>query len=238
MEKIIVANWKMNGSIGFMNTFIPSLAPTLTKTSNQIIICPPFPYLSSLNIALKGTKVRLGAQNCHPAPQGAFTGEVSAPMLADLGCQAVIVGHSERRSLFGEDDDLVKTKAASVHESGMTAIVCIGEHLPTRKSGYALDSVILQLQASLPSSATSQNTLIAYEPIWAIGTGLTASLEEITEMHFALHKATKLPIPMLYGGSVTDQNAADILSLPYVDGVLVGGASLKSEAFCKIVNTV
>jgi len=236
MKKIIVANWKMNGSIGFMNTFIPAIAPILTKTSNQIIICPPFPYFSSLTTALKGTKAQLGAQNCHTDPQGAFTGEVSAPMLADLGCQAVIVGHSERRILFEESDDLVKAKAAAIHAAGMTAIICIGENLTTRKSGHAIDSVILQLQASLPPSTTSQNTLIAYEPIWAIGTGLTASLQEITEMHHALHQTTKIPIPLLYGGSVTDQNAKDILSLPHVDGVLVGGASLKAEAFCKIVS--
>lgn len=235
MEKIIVANWKMNGSLSFIKTFIPSLTTAFASTPNQIIICPPFPFLFPLGIALKGTSARLGAQNCHMASQGAFTGEVSAAMLTDIGCQAVIVGHSERRTLFLEDDVLVKTKAAVIHTVGMTAIICVGESLNIRESGHAIDTVIQQLQASLPSSATPQNTLIAYEPIWAIGTGLTASLKEITEMHQALHPATKGSIPLLYGGSVTGENAADILSLPHVNGVLVGGASLKAEAFQKII---
>lgn len=235
MEKIIVANWKMNGSLAFISTFIPSLTTALASTPNRIIICPPFPFLAPLGAALKDTSARLGAQNCHAASPGAFTGEVSAAMLADIGCQAVIVGHSERRSLFLETDALVNLKAAMVHNAGMTAIICVGESLTLRKSGSAIDTVIEQLQASLPPSATPQNTLIAYEPIWAIGTGLTASLEEITEMHQALHTAIKNPVPLLYGGSVTGENAADILSLPHVDGVLVGGASLRAEAFQKII---
>lgn len=235
MKKIIVANWKMNGSLAFIRTFMPSLEFALTTTSNRIIICPPFPFLSPLGEAIMGTSVCLGAQNCSIAPHGAFTGEVSASMLADIGCQAVIVGHSERRTLFAETDLLVSAKAAAVHDAGMTAIVCIGEDLSIRESGRALDTVIQQLLASLPPSASSDNTFIAYEPIWAIGTGLTASQNEIIEMHQALHTATKGAFPLLYGGSVTDQNATDILSLPYVDGVLVGGASLKVNAFQKII---
>jgi triosephosphate isomerase len=235
MAKIIVANWKMNGSLAFMETLIPALVPTLASTSNQVIICPPFPFLSPLGLALKGTSAHLGAQNCHTTPHGPFTGEVSAAMLADIGCQAVIVGHSERRTLFAETNDIVNAKAEAVHAAGMTAIICIGESLTIRESGYALDTVIQQCHASLPSSATSENTRIAYEPLWAIGTGLTASLPEITEMHQALHAATKVPIPLLYGGSVTHENAKDILSLPHVNGVLVGGASLNMAAFQKII---
>jgi triosephosphate isomerase len=233
MVKIIVSNWKMNGSFAFIEAFIPSLADALASTSNHIIICPPFPFLSALRSALKSTSAHVGAQNCHTVPQGAFTGEVSAAMLADMGCQAVIVGHSERRALFLEDDALVSAKAAVVHEAGMTAIICVGETVAVRQSGCALDTVAAQLRASLPPSATSHNTLIAYEPIWAIGTGVTASLEEIAAMHEALRKEAKLPV--LYGGSVTEQNAAGILSLPHVDGVLVGGASLKLDAFQKIL---
>jgi triosephosphate isomerase len=156
-------------------------------------------------------------------------------MLAELGCNAVIVGHSERRSLFEGSDELVKAKATAVHAAGMTAIVCIGESLSIRESGHAIDTVIHQFHASLPQSATPNNTYIAYEPIWAIGTGLTASSKEIMEMHEALHHAMSKPFPLLYGGSVTDQNAADILSLPHVDGVLVGGASLKTESFQRII---
>lgn len=235
MRKIIVANWKMNGSLAFIKTFMPSLMDTLASTSNQIIICPPFPLLVSVGMTLNNTSAGLGAQNCHAATHGAFTGEVSATMLADVGCQAVIVGHSERRTLFEESDALVNAKASAVHGAGMTAIICIGESLATRESGLAIDTVIQQLHASLPSSSTPQNTMIAYEPIWAIGTGMTPTLKEISEMHQALHKATQTPLPLLYGGSVTDQNASDILSLSHVDGVLVGGASLKADAFQKIM---
>jgi len=235
MVKVIVANWKMNGSLAFVQSLVPSLAAALVATPNRVIICPPFPLLSELKLALRGTPAQWGAQNCHDAPCGAFTGEVSAALLADMGCQAVIVGHSERRTLFLEDDDLVKAKAAAVHEAGMTAIVCVGESLEVRESGQAIDGVAQQLEASLPSSATPQNTLVAYEPVWAIGTGLTASLNEIADMHHALYVAAGKGFPLLYGGSVTDANASDILSLPHVGGVLVGGASLKAETFQKIV---
>lgn len=243
MGKIIVANWKMNGSLAFIKTFIPSLLPAFAATPNRVILCPPFPFLSSLGLALTGASAQLGAQNCHAAPEGAFTGEVSASMLADMGCQAVIAGHSERRSLHGETDALVSAKASAIHTAGMTALICVGESQAVRESGTAIGTVIQQLHASLPPSATAHNTLIAYEPVWAIGTGLTASLKEITEMHQALYQAlhqtlyaaTKSPFPLLYGGSVTQENAADILRLPHVDGVLVGGASLKSGPFQKII---
>ena len=235
MVKIIVANWKMNGSIEFIKTLLPSIKSTLTTTPNQVIICPPFPFLISVAMGLQGTPTRLGAQNCHFPPQGAFTGEVSASMLADIGCEFVIVGHSERRTQFAEDDSLVNTKASAIHAAGMTAIVCVGESMNIRESGDAIDTVTRQLQASLPPSANPQNTMIAYEPIWAIGTGATPTLEEIVEMHQALRTALQLPLPLLYGGSVTEQNAKDILSLPHVDGVLVGGASLKSEIFKQVV---
>ena len=238
MGKIIVANWKMNGSHDFINTFTANFDFSLPHTENQVIICPPFPFLTSLHDTLKGTKSLLGAQNCHSEPQGAFTGEVSAKMLANVGCQAVIVGHSERRSFFCETDATINVKASCVHANGMTAIICIGENHTVRKSGEAIEKVIHQLKASLPDSSTAQNTLIAYEPIWAIGTGLTPSLDEIQQMHLALHNALKSSIPLLYGGSVTEQNAANILSLDHVDGVLVGGASLNGEIFQKIVTSV
>lgn len=237
MGKIIVANWKMSGSLNFIKAFLPSIKASLTTTENQVILCPPYPFLIAVGLDLKGTPTRLGAQNCHSSPQGAFTGEISAPMLADLGCAAVIVGHSERRTQFGEDDALVNAKVSAVHAAGMIAIVCVGESMAIRESGYAIETVTHQLHASLPNSAQPHNTMIAYEPIWAIGTGVTPILEEIIEMHKALHTATQTPLPLLYGGSVTDQNARDILSLPHVDGVLVGGASLKTEPFQKIVES-
>lgn len=235
MVKIIVANWKMNGSIEFIKTLLPSIKSILATTPNQVIICPPFPFLISVAMGLQGTPTRLGAQNCHFSPQGAFTGEVSASMLADIGCEFVIVGHSERRTQFAEDDFLVNTKASAIHAAGMTAIVCVGESMNIRESGNAIDTVTRQLRASLPPSANPHNTMIAYEPIWAIGTGATPTLDEIVEMHQALRTALKMPFPLLYGGSVTEQNAKHILSLPHVDGVLVGGASLKAEIFEQIV---
>lgn len=235
MGKIIVANWKMNGSLEFIKTFLPSMKVYLTTTTNQIIICPPYPFLVPVGMSLEGTAARLGAQNCHSSPQGAFTGEVSAPMLSDIGCKAVIIGHSERRTQFTEDDALVNAKVSAVHAAGMVAIVCVGESMLIRESGQAINTVTEQLRASLPSSTNSKNTMVAYEPIWAIGTGLTPTLEEIIEMHQILHETTQQQLPLLYGGSVTDKNVRDILSLPHVDGVLVGGASLKTESFQKIV---
>jgi triosephosphate isomerase len=235
MGKIIVANWKMNGSLEFIKTFLPYIKPILATTPNQVIICPPYPFLLSVAMGLQGTPTRLGAQNCHFSLEGAFTGEISASMLADIGCEAVIVGHSERRTQFAEDNSLVNAKVSAAHAVGMTAIVCVGESMIVRELGQAIDTVTRQLQASLPSSTNPQNTMIAYEPIWAIGTGATATLEEIEEMHQALYTASQMPLPLLYGGSVTEKNVAGIMSLPHVDGVLVGGASLKTEIFQKIV---
>lgn len=235
MKKIIVANWKMNGSLEFMQSFIPDLKESFDKSPQRIMLCPPFPYLNALKISLKGTDVLMGAQNCHTASNGAYTGEVSATMLADIGCQAVIVGHSERRTQFGEDDETVKTKASLIHEARMIAIICVGETYQVRESGQANGHVIRQVHASLPTSAAPENTYIAYEPIWAIGTGITASIEEIREMHEVLREVALRPFPLLYGGSVTEQNAQEILKIPNVDGVLVGGASLKKESFKKII---
>lgn len=237
MKKIIVANWKMNGSLLFLENYMTSLRTAFSATRNQIVICPPFPYLPALLTALEGSSIKLGAQNCHTATNGAFTGEVSANMLADLGCQAVIIGHSERRAMFGENDALVRDKASKVHDAGMKAILCIGESLETREAGFAIKSVSQQLHGSLPASATPENTYIAYEPIWAIGTGITASLDAISEMHLAIRQSTDSPFPLLYGGSVTEVNVKEILQLPNVDGVLVGGASLKPDSFQQILSS-
>lgn len=235
MEKFIVANWKMNGSNTFVNDFLPIIKPSLSSTLNKVILCPPFPYLESVRVALAGTPTLLGAQNCHTASHGAYTGEVSATMLADLGCSAVIIGHSERRTLFAEDDALIKSKVSAVHAAGMRAIVCVGESLYVRESGNAIETVTRQFQASLPPSVTAHNTIIAYEPVWAIGTGITPIPEEIIEMHQALYTTSKIVLPLLYGGSVTDLNIEEIFSLPHVDGVLVGGSSLKVAPFQKII---
>lgn len=235
MDKIIVANWKMNGSLSFIKDFFPKIHTALETTPHQVILCPPFPFLSQIQEILKNTKAHLGAQNCYVSSQGAFTGEVSSSMLADMGCKFVIVGHSERRTLFSETNSLVKTKISALHKAGLTAILCVGESLLMRESGQAIETVVQQLHESLPESSTNQNTMVAYEPVWAIGTGMTPTLEEILEMHQALQKALPAPLSLLYGGSVTPENRDSILNLPGVDGVLVGGASLKADSFEKLI---
>jgi triosephosphate isomerase len=235
MKKIIVANWKMNGSIHFMKEFISFLLPTLAQQGNLVTICPPFPLLGLLQIMAGNISVIAGAQNCHAEPCGAFTGEVSASLLAELGCKTVIIGHSERRIHFQETDAMVKAKASAVHAAGMTAIICAGENRQVRQAGLAIETVGRQILASLPPSATPQNTLIAYEPLWAIGTGVAANPADIIAMHEAISGYVSLKFPLLYGGSVTAENAAEILSLPWVDGALIGGASLKKEDFQKII---
>jgi triosephosphate isomerase (TIM) len=220
MSKIIVANWKMNGTKLFIQDFFKVWkAPS---NQNKIIFCPPFPYIS----LVQQFYPLVGAQDCHEQDQGAFTGNVSAAMLKDLGCLYVILGHSERRQYHQESNQLIKKKAENALKNGVIPIVCVGESLECRQSQQAIPMVLAQLAESLP---LTEEILIAYEPIWAIGTGLTATAHEIAEMHQAI-AAVYPNVSILYGGSVTADNAAEIMSIPHVDGVLVGGASLKPEA--------
>jgi triosephosphate isomerase len=187
--------------------------------------------------------VALGGQDCHAAAAGAHTGDVSAEMLADLGCSAVIVGHSERRADHGEDDPVVRDKAAAAHRAGLTAIICIGETLAERDGGATYGVLATQLYGSLPKGATAANTVIAYEPVWAIGTGRTATLEQIADAHDHIRTVAGATagapdadaLRILYGGSVNPDNAADILATAGVDGALVGGASLDAAKFWAIV---
>lgn len=229
MSKIIVANWKMNGSKAFIDTFFQKFAP---KSPHQIVFCPPFPYLSAISPHLKEPHYALGAQDCHSANAGAFTGDTSAEMLKDMGCQYVILGHSERRQHHQETSEIVCKKSQNALQNDLIPIICVGETLNDRTEKTHLEVVKQQLIQSIPQTTTP--LIIAYEPIWAIGTGLTATKEDIVEMHqmIAIHCQKKYKV--LYGGSVTADNASEILSQPYVDGVLVGGASLKPEAFNKI----
>ena len=191
---------------------------------------------------LKGTKIKVGGQDCHWSPSGAHTGDVSAEMMKEAGCSAVIVGHSERRTNHGESDETVRKKAEACHRAGLAAIICVGETLEERKSGKTLEVVKRQLAGSVPQGSTAANTVIAYEPVWAIGTGLTPTTAEVAEVHAMIRKELSVLMAgegpgtrILYGGSVKPSNAAELMSQPHVNGALVGGASLKAADFLGII---
>lgn len=210
----------------------------------DIMICPPATLLARAHDMLAGSHIALGAQDCHPAESGAHTGDISAEMLADAGAEAVIVGHSERRADHGETDALVAGKAAAAHRAGLAAIICVGETEKQRRDGVTLEIVGGQLEGSLPEDATPDNTVIAYEPVWAIGTGLTPTAEDVEEVHrFIRDRLTEKlgedgeSVRILYGGSVKPSNAAELLAVPEVNGALVGGASLKAGDFYGILAT-
>jgi triosephosphate isomerase len=206
------------------------------------MICPPATLLAQMAWALRGSPVLLGAQDCHAQAAGAFTGDVSAEMLADAGARAVIVGHSERRALHGELDREVRAKAQAAHRAGLTAIVCVGETAGERAAGLTEEVVRRQLAGSLPDAATAANTVIAYEPVWAIGTGLTPTAADVARVHAAIRAALTQRfggegsgMRILYGGSVKPANAKELLGIKDVNGALVGGASLKATDFLGIV---
>lgn len=240
MSNLIVANWKMNLSLLEARDLVVSLTSRAQEIPSTLCICPPFPYLSLIQGRLINTPFDLGAQDCSLHDNGAHTGDVSAQMLKELGCSFVIAGHSERRISHQESNAVVKGKAERIHEQGMTAIVCVGESHAQRTSGKTLENIEEQLKGSLPSHPTFENTVIAYEPVWAIGTGQVPTLEEIQETHAFIRTFLKKlssdagHCRILYGGSVKADNAREILSLDDVDGVLVGGASLKADTFLAI----
>lgn len=220
-----------------------ALAVAIGDGSSQadICICPPFVHLG-LVAGVKSPSISLGAQDCSIKDNGAFTGDISAAMLKDMGCTHVILGHSERRQYHAESDVMVAEKAQKAHAQGIITIICVGETESERVSGVQNKIVTDQLAKSIPASANSQNLVIAYEPVWAIGTGKTATLDDIRDMHEVIRKflQEKLDnssaIRILYGGSVKADNAKEILAVPNVDGALVGGASLKADQFLAIVN--
>jgi triosephosphate isomerase len=207
----------------------------------ELMICPPATQLVTFAVVALGSKLEIGAQDCHTEPSGAFTGDISAEMIADAGAVAVIVGHSERRTLHHETDTVVRAKAQAAWRAGLAAIVCVGETKDERDKGQALAVIGRQLEESLPDGANGTNTVIAYEPVWAIGTGVTPSAGDVTEAHGFIRQALRQrygvageQIRILYGGSVKPSNAGELLSLPNVNGALVGGASLKAEDFLGI----
>ncbi|MCH2038094.1 MAG: triose-phosphate isomerase [Rickettsiales bacterium] len=241
---LVVGNWKMNGlqetAISLVDDLLSSLGQNPPLESN-IVVCPPFTLTALIADKIRNSAITIGAQDCHYEDSGAFTGSISPQMLKEFTCKHVILGHSERRTLDGETNDQVKQKATAVHANDMTAIICVGESLKERESGKTLQVIDLQLQQSVPLSATPENTVIAYEPIWAIGTGRTASTEQIGEVHAAIKSLTHSRSPnfsgafrVIYGGSVKPDNAHEIMSLKNVDGALVGGASLDANNFWDI----
>ncbi|MDZ7627205.1 MAG: triose-phosphate isomerase [Parvularculaceae bacterium] len=235
MKPLLAGNWKMNGvssSVLEVQKLIDQFSGAVPSTL-EIVICPPATLVGLFATEFSDEGIGIGAQDCHPQPSGAFTGDISAEMLADAGAAYVIVGHSERRAGHGEDSALIRTKAEAALRAGLTPIVCVGETEAERRAGREKDIVGVQLAESLP--AGEGPVVIAYEPVWAIGTGLTPTVDEITEMHaFIRHEAGE-GVRILYGGSVKPSNAKEILALPHVDGALVGGASLKADDFAAII---
>lgn len=235
--KMIVGNWKMNGltvEAGQKAQDLVLRLQSFNESAGEVVICPPFTSLQQVRGSLEGSPVKLGAQDCHDKEFGAYTGDISAAMLKDVGCSFVIVGHSERRVQHHEVSLQIAAKAKAAHDVGLVAIVCVGESLEQRDAGFAQKIVGDQIKESLPPSATNLNTVIAYEPVWAIGSGKSASFDDIADMH-AFIRSFAPDKRILYGGSVNETNAADIFKIQNVDGVLVGGASLKMDSFQQII---
>lgn len=242
---LIAGNWKMNASSENGVNLASDLANRLKKKGEspfEMVVFPPFTLIGSVCKIVQGSKMCVGGQDCHSALKGAHTGDISATMLKDIGCSYVIVGHSDRRIDHSESDSLIQKKAESANFSGLITIICIGETESERNAGNTLNVVKKQITKSLPESANSENTVIAYEPVWAIGTGRTPTNEEVQHVHaeIRLELSRKLgreeaeKVRLIYGGSLTPENANGFLSLPDVDGGLIGGASLDADDFWSI----
>ncbi len=239
---LIAGNWKMNGLIASgseLQAIIAASEPLASRA--DLLICPPATLVAAFASRARGSAVAIGGQDCHPAASGAHTGDISAEMLKDAGAWFVIVGHSERRADHGESSELVRAKAEAAWRAGLAPVVCVGETEAQRKAGQALDVVGAQLAASVPDGATAGNLVVAYEPVWAIGTGLTPTVADIEQVHgFIRGKLSErfngegAGIRILYGGSVKPSNAAEILRARDVNGALIGGASLKATDFLAI----
>ena len=238
---LVAGNWKMNGLRASVAELVRIAQGARELAAVDILVCPPATLVAEFAAAAAGSPVRIGAQDCHAEPAGAFTGDLSAEMLKDAGASAVIVGHSERRSYHRETDGDVRAKALAAHRAGLCAIVCVGETRAERDGGSALSVVGTQLDGSVPDGATAGNLVVAYEPVWAIGSGLTPTPSDIAEMHGLVRRRLVARfgtegegIRILYGGSVKPANAKELLQVADVDGALVGGASLKADEFLAI----
>lgn len=245
---LVAANWKMHGQRLQNELLLQALLAALAKVNTpEIVICPPSVYLGQLQAELKDTMVSLGAQNIFSEEKGAYTGEISAPMLVDFGCRYVIVGHSERRCLFNEDDELIAKKFIAAQKSGLIPILCVGESRKQREAGITDETVTTQVERILKKVGVQAfgNAVVAYEPVWAIGTGITATPEEAQEVHklirarIASHdEAVASELRIIYGGSVNAFNAWDLIAKSDIDGALVGGASLVADQFISICKSM
>ncbi|MFS2010078.1 triose-phosphate isomerase [Azospirillum sp. CT11-132] len=242
-RKLIAGNWKMNGLKADGLDLASDLAGRLKGAGPVVfdmLVCPPFPLLFPVGEAIADSPLALGGQDCAPKTSGAHTGDVAPTMLKDAGCRFVILGHSERRAGHGESDAVVNAKAVAAHKEGLVAIICVGETEAQRDAGQANAVVSGQLAGSIPAGATAENTVIAYEPVWAIGTGKTATPDDVKAMHAHIRAeldgkiAESAKVRILYGGSVKPNNAAELMAVENVDGALVGGAALKADDFWAI----
>lgn len=241
----VAGNWKMNLNRADSESLARTIAAELGGDSVEVGICPPSPYLDVVAVATKGSAVGVGAQNLYHEPSGAYTGEISAGMVADVGCKYVILGHSERRHILNETNEDVNRKLVSALNAGLTPIVCVGELLEERESGRTMSVIQEQFDGSFAnvSAGDMQKCVIAYEPVWAIGTGKVATPDQAEEVHGDLRNLirqryndeTAESVRIQYGGSVKPDNAADLLSQPNIDGALVGGAALKADSFLAII---
>ncbi|TAK50058.1 MAG: triose-phosphate isomerase [Xanthobacteraceae bacterium] len=239
---LIAGNWKMNGltaSIAELEAMIAGAGPLAGRV--DLLVCPPATLVAAFAARAGSAAVAIGAQDCHAKASGAHTGDLSAEMLKDAGARFVIVGHSERRADHGETDMTVRAKAEAARRAGLVAIVCVGETRSQRDAGKTLDVIAGQLAGSLPDGATAENLVVAYEPVWAIGTGLTPTTADVAAVHASIRAALAKRFPgegeairILYGGSVKPSNAAELMAVPHVNGALVGGASLKAADFLAI----
>src|SRR5436190_10491404 len=242
IRPLIAGNWKMNGLKSSLAEFEAMIAGAGALAGKaDLLVCPPATLIAGFADKALGSKLAVGAQDCHPKASGAYTGDLAAEMLADAGASAIIVGHSERRADHGESDALVRQKAEAAWRAGVTAIVCIGETRAQRDAGKTLDICGGQMKGSLPDGATSANLVVAYEPVWAIGTGLTPTTADVEQVHRFIRdvlidrfKGEGVRIRILYGGSVKPSNAAELMAVANVNGALVGSASLKAAAFLAI----
>jgi triosephosphate isomerase len=243
LRPLIAGNWKMNGSRAQTEALISglkALSASKPGLAADLLVCPPAAYLMRAAKLTEGSGIAVGGQDCHTRQSGAHTGDLAAAMLADCGCRYVIVGHSERRADHGESSELVAAKAKAAHEAGLIAIVCVGETEAERDRGATLDVISSQLEGSVPADADAANLVIAYEPVWAIGTGRTPTPEDVATVHAHIRGLLKAwfkdgpDMRVLYGGSVKGSNAASLMHVPEVNGALVGGASLKADEFWAI----
>jgi triosephosphate isomerase len=243
-RKLAAGNWKMNGTTAALAE-VEALIAGLSAPECEVLLCPPATLIARMAEVAKGSALKVGGQDCHAEASGAHTGDISAEMLADAGASHVILGHSERRADHGETDSAVRAKAEAAQAAGLVALICVGETEAERDAGRELDVIGAQLACSVPDTANGADTVIAYEPVWAIGSGRTPTEEQIAAVHRFLRDALEArfgesgsSFRLLYGGSVKPTNAAQIFAIPDVDGALVGGASLKATDFGAIISAL